>query len=103
YPNEGRVVQRFARLQLPRHVVGPPLFVGTADRYEAVYGQVGALGSLLIWLAVGTSVVVIGLIGGVTWRQQQGLVARLTDARDQAMAASRAKSEFLANMSHEIR
>ena len=103
YPGVGRATQRFARLQLPPHVVAPPLFVGTADRYDAAYGQVGALSRLLIWIAVGASVVVVGLVGGVTWRQQQGLVTRLTDARDKAMEASRAKSEFLANMSHEIR
>ena len=33
----------------------------------------------------------------------QARTAELQDARDKAMAASRAKSEFLANMSHEIR
>jgi signal transduction histidine kinase len=103
YPEIGRTTQRFAHLQFPSHVVAPPLFVGTADRYDAAYGQVGALSSLLIWIAVGASVIVVGLVGGVTWRQQQGLVARLTDARDKAMEASRTKSEFLANMSHEIR
>jgi two-component system, sensor histidine kinase and response regulator len=103
YPDIGRAVQRFARLQWPQNVAAPALFVGTADRYEAAYGQVGALGTLLIWIAVGASVVVVGLVGAVTWRQQQGLVVRLTDARDKAIEGSRAKSEFLANMSHEIR
>ena len=36
-------------------------------------------------------------------RAQESLTAKLSQARDQALEASRLKSEFLANMSHEIR
>lgn len=36
-------------------------------------------------------------------RSQESLTAKLSQARDQALEASRLKSEFLANMSHEIR
>jgi signal transduction histidine kinase/DNA-binding response OmpR family regulator len=103
YEGIGRVTQRFVPLRFPPDLVAPMLLVGTADRYDAVYGQVNSLSGRLIWIVVGSSLLVVALIGGVTWRQQQQLLVRLTDARDRAMEASRAKSEFLANMSHEIR
>jgi signal transduction histidine kinase/ActR/RegA family two-component response regulator len=102
YPGAGRAVQRFARLQFPENVAAPALLVGTADRYDSVYSQINVLGRLLIWIAAGTSLIVVALIGSFTRRQRQ-MLTHLTAARDNAMEASRVKSEFLANMSHEIR
>ena len=108
----GRLVFRSVPVEFPEHVVAPHLVVATAERHESLFMEIVVLRRLLIWTAVGTSLVVVLLVIGFTLRQQ-GLSTQVTQhaadvvkansRQEVAEAANSAKSEFLANMSHEIR
>jgi len=100
----------------PEGVVAPRWRIAVAESTTNLFGQIPVLRSLVVWLTVGTSTLLLFLFTSSTARTRrlflrledrahelESLNAALRESQEAAREASRAKSQFLANMSHEIR
>ncbi len=92
------------------------LFTRNTDRLKVEY-RILNVADAYIWVrdngvavrdGAGRAVRLVGAVADITEEKQREaertrLVARLAEARDEAMQATQAKSRFLASMSHELR